>query len=73
MQPDELWRADCNLGSSILDLSNMDPHLILVIFLPPLLFESAFGAADAGIELLRAAAAALVQTSRTHLSACGFD
>ena len=49
LQPDELWRADCNLGSSILDLSNMDPHLILVIFLPPLLFESAFGRAALGL------------------------
>ena len=42
LQPDELWIAECNLFDSIVDLSRMDPHLMLVVFLPTLLFESAF-------------------------------
>ena len=32
----------CNLLADMLDLSNLDPHMILIVFLPALLFESAF-------------------------------
>ena len=42
LQPDELWRPGCNLLTSLLELADMDPHLLLVVFLPPLLFESAY-------------------------------
>ena len=45
---DELWRPSCDLLKDMLDTANMDPHLILLVFLPVLLFESAF-AIDLGI------------------------
>ena len=38
----ELWRAKCNLMADMLDLSNLDPHMLMIVFLPTLLFESAF-------------------------------
>ena len=45
---DELWRPSCNLLKDMLGVANMDPHLILLVFLPVLLFESAF-AIDLGM------------------------
>ena len=42
LEPHELWRPECNLMADMLDLSNIDPHLMMVVFLPTLLFESAF-------------------------------
>ena len=42
LYPDELWMFKCNMLTSLLGLTQMDPHLLLVIFLPPLLFESAY-------------------------------
>lgn len=43
LAPDELWRPECNLLSSWISLATgMDPHVMLIVFLPALLFESAF-------------------------------
>ena len=39
-----------NLLKSSLGLTRMDPHLLLVIFLPPLLFESAYAMDNAIFE-----------------------
>ena len=36
---DELWTARCNMLEDLISLSNMDPHLLLITFLPALLFE----------------------------------
>ena len=41
LSADELWRPSCNLIHSMVTLTDMDPHLMLTIFLPSLLFESA--------------------------------
>jgi len=49
LEPDELWRRDCNSLKDILLLSDIDPHYLLVIFLPALLFESATFGLDIGI------------------------
>ena len=49
LQPDELWTPRCNLLRDMLTLSDMDPHVMLVVFLPTLLFESATFGVDMGI------------------------
>jgi NhaP-type Na+/H+ or K+/H+ antiporter len=49
LDADELWRSDCNFLRDMLSLSDMDPHYLLVIFLPALLFESATFGLDIGI------------------------
>ena len=41
LSPDELWTPSCNLFLDIISLKDIDPHLMLVVFLPALLFESA--------------------------------
>ena len=41
LSADELWVGSCNLLRGMVQLPDMDPHLILTIFLPALLFESA--------------------------------
>ena len=46
---DELFTVSCNAVQSFVGLSNMDPHLLLVVFLPALLFESACFGLDIGI------------------------
>ena len=44
---DQLWRAECNLYNDLLlPLAETDPHVMLVVFLPLLLFESAFFGID---------------------------
>ena len=44
---DNLWRPECNLFRDLfMPLAGMDPHVILVVFLPVLLFESAFFGID---------------------------
>ena len=49
LSADELWTPRCNLLRDLVGLSDMDPHLMLVIFLPTLLFESAtFGVRPSG-------------------------
>ena len=42
LSADELWTADCNLLADLTGAANIDPHLLLLLFLPVLLFESAF-------------------------------
>jgi len=49
LSADELWTADCNLLRDMIGLSDLDPHLILTVFLPALLFESAAFGVDMGI------------------------
>ena len=40
---DQLWTPQCNLYKDMLmPLAEIDPHVLLVVFLPALLFESAF-------------------------------
>lgn len=34
LSADEMWRSSCNLAADIIDVSNMDPHLLLLVFLP---------------------------------------
>ena len=46
---DELWTPRCNLLRDMLSLMDIDPHLMLVVFLPALLFESACFGIDLGI------------------------
>ena len=46
---DELWVPRCNLMRDALSLMDIDPHLMLVVFLPALLFESACFGIDMGI------------------------
>ena len=41
LSADELWTDGCNLAHDMVSLSDMDPHVILTVFLPALLFESA--------------------------------
>ena len=40
--PNDLHNGGSHLGNSLRLLSGMDPHLLLHVLLPPLLFESAF-------------------------------
>jgi hypothetical protein len=49
LSADELWRPECNLFRDLVGLSDIDPHVLLVVFLPPLLFESACFGIDYGI------------------------
>ena len=42
LSADELWQAPCNLLADAMGIANIDPHLLLLLFLPVLLFESAF-------------------------------
>ena len=49
LDPDELWTSRCNLMRDFLSLMDIDPHLMLVVFLPALLFESACFGIDMGI------------------------
>ena len=49
LSADELWRPECNLFRDIVRLADIDPHVLLVVFLPPLLFESACFGLDYGI------------------------
>ena len=37
---DELWTPRCNLLHDMTELKDIDPHVMLVVFLPALLFES---------------------------------
>eukprot|EP00931_Biecheleriopsis_adriatica_P009858 TRINITY_DN110951_c0_g1_i1.p1 TRINITY_DN110951_c0_g1~~TRINITY_DN110951_c0_g1_i1.p1 ORF type:complete len:342 (-),score=46.08 TRINITY_DN110951_c0_g1_i1:27-1052(-) len=46
---DELWTFECNFLRDLLSLADLDPHVLLVVFLPPLLFESACFGIDMGI------------------------
>ena len=46
---DELWTPQCNLLRDMLSLMDIDPHMMLVVFLPALLFESACFGIDMGI------------------------
>ena len=39
---DELWTTSCNLMADLTSTANIDPHLLLLLFLPVLLFESSF-------------------------------
>mmetsp|Transcript_53912 Transcript_53912/g.159752 ORF Transcript_53912/g.159752 Transcript_53912/m.159752 type:complete len:1155 (-) Transcript_53912:469-3933(-) len=49
LEADELWTPQCNLMRDMLGLSDIDPHVLLVVFLPALLFESACFGLDVGI------------------------
>ena len=49
IEPDETWTVRCNWLRDMMCLSDMDPHYLLVIFLPALLFESATFGIDLGI------------------------
>ena len=49
LSADELWTEECNLVRDMVSLSDIDPHALLVIFLPALLFESAAFGVDLGI------------------------
>jgi len=49
LEADELWTSRCNGLRDLLVLSDIDPHVLLVLFLPPLLFESAAFGLDFGI------------------------
>ena len=49
LAPDDLWTASCNLFDDMTILKDIDPHLMLVVFLPALLFESACFGVDMGI------------------------
>ena len=40
--PNDLYNHGSHLGNSLRDIGEMDSHLLLHLFLPPLLFESAF-------------------------------
>ena len=40
--PNDLHYHGWHLGNSLRQISGMDPHLLLHLLLPPLLFESAF-------------------------------
>jgi NhaP-type Na+/H+ or K+/H+ antiporter len=47
---DQLWTPQCNLYKDMLmPLAEIDPHVLLVVFLPALLFESAFFGIEFGI------------------------
>ena len=48
LSADELWTPHCNLLRDMLGLSDIDPHQLLVIFLPAL-FESACFGIDMGL------------------------
>ena len=63
LSADQLWTARCNLLRDVLRLSDIDPHAILVIFLPALLFESACFGVDIGI-FRKQIAQALARASR---------
>jgi hypothetical protein len=41
LNADELWTTHCDLARDIMGIADIDPHVMLMIFLPPLLFESA--------------------------------
>ena len=41
LSADELWTVRCNLLHDVISLQEIDPHIMLVVFLPALLFESA--------------------------------
>ena len=49
LSADELWTGRCNLFRDMVSLTDMDPHMILTVFLPALLFESAAFGVDMGI------------------------
>ena len=49
LSADELWTPSCNLLLDMLSLKDIDPHVMLVVFLPALLFESACFGIDMGI------------------------
>ena len=51
LSADELWTPRCNLVRDMLGLASIDPHVMLVIFLPALLFESATFGIDMGLFL----------------------
>ena len=51
LSADELWTPKCNLVRDMLGLASIDPHVMLVIFLPALLFESAAFGIDMGLFL----------------------
>jgi hypothetical protein len=40
--PNDLWFYGWHLGNALRTVSEMDPHLMLHLLLPPLLFESAY-------------------------------
>ena len=50
LSADEMWSARCNFLKDYISVSDMDPHLMLLVFLPVLLFESDF-AIDMGVFL----------------------
>ena len=49
LSADELWTPGCNLVRDMVALADIDPHHLLVIFLPALLFESACFGIDIGL------------------------
>ena len=51
LSADELWTTRCNLLIDMISLKDIDPHMMLVIFLPALLYESAAFGVDMGIFL----------------------
>ncbi|KAL3907201.1 MAG: hypothetical protein SGPRY_010261 [Prymnesium sp.] len=51
LTPDELWTVECNLLADMTGVANINPHLLLLLFLPVLLFESSFSI-DMGVLLL---------------------
>ena len=53
LSPDELWTVRCNLLLDMISLKDIDPHMMLVVFLPALLYESAAFGIDMGIFLMQ--------------------
>ena len=49
LTPDELWTDRCNLLRDMIGLADIDPHVLLIVFLPALLFESACFGIDWGL------------------------
>ena len=41
-EPNDLFNGGSHFGNAVRNLAEMDPHLLLHLLLPPLLFESAF-------------------------------
>ena len=49
LEADELWHWRCNIMADMWSLRDMDPHVLLVVFLPSLLFQSAAFEIEMGI------------------------
>ena len=66
LSPDELWTPRCNLFLDMISLKEIDPHMMLVVFLPALLFESACFGIDMGIFLKQLPQVCTGHKARTH-------